>query len=93
MKITKKKQKKRLHENKFFFHWASIDCESGLSLTEPIYQKWLSSRRHMKTKKKYEKFSKKKEERSDRILISYSKLSYETKTGLFIAFHLLGTQN
>ena len=40
-KIQSRSQKKyeRFFENEFFVHWASLDCKSGLSLTEPSGEK------------------------------------------------------
>ena len=35
-----------------FFHWSSLDCKCGLSLTEPRYEECLISR-GLKKQKKY----------------------------------------
>ena len=38
------KKHKRFFKDEYFVHWASFDCKSGLSLTEPRYEKRLVSR-------------------------------------------------
>ena len=38
------KKREGLLENNLFFHWASFDCKSGFSLTEPWFEKWLVSK-------------------------------------------------